>query len=769
MATIGQLVTFCEFITKYDVEIPRIQRDYTYGSGTEKTEEVLGKLLSDIYRAITDPSKELILDFVYGNRNSGNNFQPLDGQQRLTTLFLLHLYASWGDASGMPALRFSYSTRDNTAAFCDAITNRSKFTYAFIGDTIDEQIKDCAFWRASFNDDPSIRSMLKVLVDIEERFKSLCETGELTRALVSDCRIRFYCLDFGEFGLSDDLYIKMNSRGRGLTEYEIFKSQLEKYIDITLGEKELKYDFAQKLDTDYTDLVWRELGKKREVIDDAFVMLFRNILAIRNFTRGKNTSYLQELNVLGDYLPLDSNEDRKKTPSWFIQKEDIDFIMDFLQVFNVDNDKVWGRLFYESDSVCGEFPPEGRGERIRLFRTPVNLFRTACSKKLNNAERVMMYAEYYALKRYGGGESEVDMDSWLTTMTPMRHVRNLVENSDDELARPDFLYEILKEVENVIDGNILELEKSRFNTSQFIEEKSKAANPELWKQLFHYENHDILRGALALMSEDKTVEPFRPSDFNIADSSVFKLLLYRVEKIERFFDDSLKTQDRFIRAALLSISDFGQIYSSNVKYSRNNRMIGNLPGSWRLLMTKNLRFKQSGILAVIDELDETRDLTIRDLAKNDWRYYATRDGYYQNTYLAYNAPSYGYYYTKDNSRPMEVYVLRSSSSSDDNVMWKLLNLQLMYKLTAENVVERQTLDLGNRQTAPSLKIKDKFSIDGIEEGWTIDQDAFDADVKSRLEDLGYTIRNKIVIVPDDTDYVDFGVKLVKDILSILSM
>ena len=188
MATIGQLITFCDFVRIHDVEIPRIQRDYTYGSGTEKTEEVLCKLLSDIYNALVDPTKELILDFVYGSKN--------------------------------------------TTSFCESITDSQKFTYDFNGTRIDEQIQDCAFFRASFNDDPSIRSMLAVLVRIEEIFKVLCQSGDLTRLLTDDCRIRFYCLDFGTFGLSDDLYIKMNSRGKPLTEYEIFKSQLEKYIDI---------------------------------------------------------------------------------------------------------------------------------------------------------------------------------------------------------------------------------------------------------------------------------------------------------------------------------------------------------------------------------------------------------------------------------------------------------------------------------------------------------------------------------------------------------
>lgn len=36
--------------------------------------------------------KLINLDFIYGNLD-GDTFLPLDGQQRLTTLFLLHWYA----------------------------------------------------------------------------------------------------------------------------------------------------------------------------------------------------------------------------------------------------------------------------------------------------------------------------------------------------------------------------------------------------------------------------------------------------------------------------------------------------------------------------------------------------------------------------------------------------------------------------------------------------------------------------------------------------
>ena len=66
-----------------NIKIPLIQRDYAQGRPSKKITSIREKFIKDIYR--------LNLDFVYGATN-GKRFIPLDGQQRLTTLFLLHLY-----------------------------------------------------------------------------------------------------------------------------------------------------------------------------------------------------------------------------------------------------------------------------------------------------------------------------------------------------------------------------------------------------------------------------------------------------------------------------------------------------------------------------------------------------------------------------------------------------------------------------------------------------------------------------------------------------
>ena len=88
------------------IEIPLIQRDYAQGRPTVKDirEEFLNTLQQAFMLDPNDNALPLNLDFIYGSSvgkseksDSPTCFQPLDGQQRLTTLFLLHWYLAWRD------------------------------------------------------------------------------------------------------------------------------------------------------------------------------------------------------------------------------------------------------------------------------------------------------------------------------------------------------------------------------------------------------------------------------------------------------------------------------------------------------------------------------------------------------------------------------------------------------------------------------------------------------------------------------------------------
>jgi len=86
-----QQTTFWKFLQNRKIEIPIIQRDYAQGRiGKEKLRETF---LSDLKKAL-DNNTTLKLDFVYGSFEN-NSLNPLDGQQRLTTLWLLHWYIAF--------------------------------------------------------------------------------------------------------------------------------------------------------------------------------------------------------------------------------------------------------------------------------------------------------------------------------------------------------------------------------------------------------------------------------------------------------------------------------------------------------------------------------------------------------------------------------------------------------------------------------------------------------------------------------------------------
>ena len=86
---INSKYTFGRLLEEYKVEIPIIQRDYTQGRISDDAAAIREELLNCIYNALT--KKERIdFDFVYGRVEKEDTLYPLDGQQRLTTFYLLY-------------------------------------------------------------------------------------------------------------------------------------------------------------------------------------------------------------------------------------------------------------------------------------------------------------------------------------------------------------------------------------------------------------------------------------------------------------------------------------------------------------------------------------------------------------------------------------------------------------------------------------------------------------------------------------------------------
>lgn len=102
-----EINTLLKLLSEYEVRIPIIQRDYAQGRKNEKANEVRKNLIRDIKNCLDDEERSIDFNFVYGTVND-NIFYPVDGQQRLTTLYLMHWYLNCNqDTDNMSRLKVS--------------------------------------------------------------------------------------------------------------------------------------------------------------------------------------------------------------------------------------------------------------------------------------------------------------------------------------------------------------------------------------------------------------------------------------------------------------------------------------------------------------------------------------------------------------------------------------------------------------------------------------------------------------------------------------
>lgn len=315
------------------IEIPMLQRDYAQGREETKTTQIRERFLTSIFEVLSGEKANLHLEFIYGSVKNGK-FIPLDGQQRLTTLFLLHWYFGFGelkDGEKSNILKdgekskFRYETRASSREFCDMLVNLStkeleealeaelkdlktkkekhekdlknkeeslkkleerktlekkikelKEKIAELEKEIKEKskisyyIKNRAEFLPFWEKDPTVKSMLNMLDAIHEKAKDKNLDNDKAKAKENLDKIDFDFLNMGEFGLSDELYIKMNARGKRLTEFENFKAKFEDLLEKEKFRHLLRY-FKNKIDKDWADKFWefRDKNEKENPADSA--------------------------------------------------------------------------------------------------------------------------------------------------------------------------------------------------------------------------------------------------------------------------------------------------------------------------------------------------------------------------------------------------------------------------------------------------------------------------------------------------------------------
>ena len=473
------------------IVIPMIQRDYAQGREDARTREVRKRFLDALHEAVT--GTPITLDFIYGDITDGI-MTPLDGQQRLTTLFLLHWYAA--KRAGVPAeayaflKNFSYETRASARMFCEKLIDFDPGN----APRISEAIIDQSWFPLSWKTDATVASMLVMIDAIQQRF---ADVPDLWERLQGDA-ITFYFLPIQEMGLTDELYIKMNSRGKPLTDFEHFKAELERRL--RQMDKDTAQRIIRKIDTSWTDLLWPYRGDNN-IIDDEFLRYFRFLCDILCYREGDTPQGKSNgsFDLLARYF--DPAQETSKAhadmlehcfDAWCALQEEggpSAFVTRFLCAeHQSDKVKLWDDkvdLFQECLDTYGEM----RDARSRLF--PLN-------------KTVLLYAFHvYLLHR-----DKVTPEEFAERL---RIVVHLCSNSQDEISDSESrtggnrMPAILQQVDSIIgQGEILQLGLDpNFNVAQLQEEAEKQAWLEKHstdvEALHELEDHPLLHGQIGIV------------------------------------------------------------------------------------------------------------------------------------------------------------------------------------------------------------------------------------------------------------------------------
>lgn len=352
------------------IVIPKIQRPYAQGRPDGVCTYIRNTLLNEMF-ANFKTDEVFDFNFIYGIVRPSNDtyvMELLDGQQRMTTLFLVYWYVANRELSEGEDVdteirnalgRFVYETRSTSTVFCQRLAS---YRIDLSDTEPSKAIKKAKWYFKSFDKDSTISAMLIMLDAIHDRYNNQ-DSNELYKKLDN---IQFYVKSLGYFNLSEELYIKMNARGLQLSPFENFKADLINFINnkdyapykelVPLYKKDsddkvgFDFNFSVKLDAKWIDIFWK---KGNENFDAAYMSFFSRFFACKYIVSTKDIvsdrDMRQDKTIRQLYTDAESRNDTDEYLG-FQEFEDLlskhpEFIMILDKVFDV---------FYEYDHKDGK-------------------------------------------------------------------------------------------------------------------------------------------------------------------------------------------------------------------------------------------------------------------------------------------------------------------------------------------------------------------------------------------------------------------------------
>lgn len=256
------------------IVIPDLQRDYCWGDAvhTRESKELVSGFVEGLFTQFNAaPKQPLMMGIIYGYESPKDHIQLCDGQQRMTTLFLLlgminrklhdnpllnFLFppGNEGQPQREPYLR--YAIRETTLYFLRDLTNMvfvSRAETKTEGNIEDLIFKSDWFFQ-EYARDPSTRSMMAALKTIEQILGDINDTElqDFSYYLLNNLKFMYHDMEGRKNG--EETFVVINTTGEPLAPTENLKPHV----------------IAEKINVNYSSPSSRSLSQDWEEIETWF-------------------------------------------------------------------------------------------------------------------------------------------------------------------------------------------------------------------------------------------------------------------------------------------------------------------------------------------------------------------------------------------------------------------------------------------------------------------------------------------------------------------
>ena len=556
--------SFWSEISDYKIQVPYYQRDYAQGRiDNGRIDNIRKVFVEEMYGAIMGfNNKECHLGLVFGSYDENEKvFIAVDGQQRLTTVFLLHWYVAWRENKlndyKEKLLNFSWDTRSYSSQFVELL-----FKIRPLGNVIDS-IKTNSNYFSVWENDPTVKGMLTMLEEIEKQYPNdilLC-----SQLFSNDCKIKYDILKL-EKDSDGKTYLKMNSRGRSLTTFELFKSKLlDKY----------KPNFGHKFDNEWLSFMIKISATSDSQFSDPDIP-FMNFINEYTYLQLKLKSGSDIANNYKEFTDAKVKGELTDVPFISFDKYNGAFEGDCLEYFEKSLD--WICQNYENIKLIDN--------KIRFSDSRFFIDAIIKDNNPNFTHRAKLFAVFKYAELTGYDQIDTELyEKWT------RVFRNLVANTDIDGSNIGGICKAINKIDNSDIYGYLSNggEISAFTKDQVAEEIAKAkqilyvaprSDGKSWEEIIiEAENYAFFKGAIRFLFTQKDIG----DDFEYFDTKWINAQEYFDKDGVKDGKEKFKSNALLMKSLLANCDDFWKNIWGHFEFSsdadRWKRVLTS--GNWR--------------------------------------------------------------------------------------------------------------------------------------------------------------------------------------------